>query len=170
MTSSHCAVVTLLVALVVGVQGHQIIYVDTENGTLNSSCWEGGLDQPCGSLELASTGAQRYKSTIAFLWRYETNYDTAITAPIAEQAMSSPPLPTMCDSICRCHEQANNDSMSPQLCNASCPPWFEPLVNVGQLFMTLSNVMKHCQNLPYYFVDNSSLTLIADYHNLDLLL
>ena len=53
MSCSQCAVAVLLVALVVGVQGHQIIYVDTENGTFDSSCWEGGLDQPCGSLELA---------------------------------------------------------------------------------------------------------------------
>ena len=63
MSYSQCAVAALLVSLVVGVQGHQIIYVDTENGTLNNSCWEGGLDQPCGSLELADTGAQRYNST-----------------------------------------------------------------------------------------------------------
>ena len=63
MSYSQGVVVTLLVALVVGVQEHQIIYVDTDNGTLNSSCWEGGLDQPCGSLELADTGAQRYNST-----------------------------------------------------------------------------------------------------------
>ena len=60
MSCSQCPVAALLVALVVGVRGHQIIYVDAENGTLNSSCWEGGLDQPCGSLELADTGAQRY--------------------------------------------------------------------------------------------------------------
>ena len=128
MSYSRCAVATLLVALVVGVQGHQIIYVDTENGTLNSSCWEGGLDQPCGSLELADTGAQRYNSTIALVLRYGTNYNTAITAPNTQQAMSSLSLPTKCNDICRCHKQANNhmcDSMSAQLCNASRPPWFE---------------------------------------------
>ena len=67
MSCSRCAVAALLVTLVVGVQGYQIIYVDTENGTLDSSCWEGGLDQPCGSLELANTGAQRYNSTIAVI-------------------------------------------------------------------------------------------------------
>ena len=96
MTSSHCAVAALLVALVVGVQGHQIIYVDTENGTLNSSCWEGGLDQPCGSLELAHTGAQRYNLNIAVLWRYGTNYNnpTPTTAPTTSQALSGPPLDT----------------------------------------------------------------------------
>ena len=82
MTSSQCALVALLVALVVGVQGHQIIYVDTENGTLNSSCWEGGLDQPCGSLELANTGAQRYNSTIAVLCRYGTIHNTSTTENI----------------------------------------------------------------------------------------
>ena len=63
MSYSQGVVAALLVALVIGVQGHQIIYVDTDNGALNNSCWEGGLDQPCGSLELADTGAQRYNST-----------------------------------------------------------------------------------------------------------
>ena len=43
MSCSQCAVAALIVALVFGVQGHQIIYVDTENGTLNNSCWEGAL-------------------------------------------------------------------------------------------------------------------------------
>ena len=80
MSYSQCVVAALLVALVVCVQGHQIIYVDTENGTLNSSCWEGGLDHPCSSLELADTGAKRYSSTIAILWRHgnSTNYFTGI--------------------------------------------------------------------------------------------
>ena len=73
MSCSQCAVAALLVALVVGVQEHQIIYVDNENGTLDSSCWKGGLDHPCGSFELADTGAQRYNSTIAVLYRYGTS-------------------------------------------------------------------------------------------------
>ena len=72
MSCCQCAATILLVALVVGVQGHQIIYVDTENGSLDNSCWEGGLDRPCGSLELADTGAQKYNSTIAVVVRYGT--------------------------------------------------------------------------------------------------
>ena len=124
MSCSQCAVVALLVTLVVGVQGHQIIYVDTENGTLNSSCWEGGLDQPCGSLELADTGAQKYNSTIAVVWRYGTSYNTPTT------------LPTIDNGTCRCEPTASRwnesaniqkySSVSAQSNNASCPPWFEP--------------------------------------------
>ena len=125
MSCSQCAVAALLVALVVGVQGHQIIYVDTENGTLNSSCWERGLDQPCGSLELADTGAQKYNSTIAVVWRYGTSYNTPTT------------LPTIDNGTCRCEPTASRwnesatiqkySSVSAQSYNASCPPWFEPL-------------------------------------------
>ena len=102
MSCSQCAVSALLVTLVVGVQGHQIIYVDTENGTLNSSCWEGGLDQPCGSLEVADTGAKRYNSTIAVLLRCGTSNNTSTTAATFPRALSSLPLPTT-DS--RCNDQ-----------------------------------------------------------------
>ena len=103
MSYSQGAVSTLLVALVVGVQGHQIIYVDTENGTLNSSCWEGGLDQPCSSLELANTGAQKYNSTIAVLLRYGTSHNTPTTALTTSQGLS----------LSKCNELAKN---------VSCPP------------------------------------------------
>ena len=39
MSCSHYAVAALLVALIVGVQGHQIIYVGNENGTLRMGHW-----------------------------------------------------------------------------------------------------------------------------------
>ena len=90
MSCSQCALVALLVALVVGVKGHQIIYVDTENGTLDSSCWEGGLDRPCGNLELANTGAQRYNSNIAVVLRYGTRSNS----PTIPHGLFCLPLPT----------------------------------------------------------------------------
>ena len=109
MSSSQCPVAALLVALAVGVQGHQIIYVDTENGTLNSSCWEGGLDQPCGSLELADTGAQRYNSTIAILQKYGTSINTLTRDK-------------ECNELAIVHKY---NLMSAKVVNASCPPWFK---------------------------------------------
>ena len=130
------AVAALLVTLVVGVQGHQIIYVDTENGTLDSNCWEGGLDLPCGSLELADTGAQRYNSIIAVLLRYGTSSNTPTTIPTSSQTLCHPPLPATdngtcrCElTSCRCNEFGNKkfDLEATQLGNASCPPWFEPI-------------------------------------------
>ena len=145
MSYSQGAVATLLVMLVVGVQGHQIIYVDTENGTLNNSCWKGGLDHPCGSLKLADTGAQRYNSTIAVVWRYGTNHHAAITAPNTPQALSCLPLPTKCIGVCRCHEQADNhmcDSMSGQSSNASCPPWFEPSNGTCKCGKTIHDIVE----------------------------
>ena len=109
MSCSQCAVAALLVALAVGVQGHQIIYVDTKNGTLNKSCWEGGLDQPCGSLELADTGAQRYNSTIAVLQRYGTSINTHTRDKERNELAIG-------------HKY---NLMSAQVVNASCPPWFK---------------------------------------------
>ena len=125
MSRSQCAVAVLLVTLVVGVRGHQIIYVDTEYGTLNSSCWEGGLDQPCGSLELADTGAQKYNSTIAIVWRYGTSHNTPTTAPTLPQALSYPPLATTNNGTCG-YADNKYKLVSGQCSNTSCPPWFEP--------------------------------------------
>ena len=107
MSYSQGALAALLVALAVGVQGHQIIYVDTENGTLDSNCWEGGLDLPCGSLELADTGAQRYNSTIAVLYRYGTSCNSPATVPISLQTLFCLPLPTINNGTCRCGPTAS---------------------------------------------------------------
>ena len=136
MSCSQCAVAALLVALVVCVQGHQIIYVDTENGTLNNSCWEGGLDQPCSNLELASVGAQRYNSTIALVLRYGTSCNTSPRAQNTLQTSSHLPLHNTsndtygCGStISTCNESVCNNqkcnSVSVQISNPVCPPWFE---------------------------------------------
>ena len=125
MSRSQCAVAVLLVTLVVGVRGHQIIYVDTESGTLNSSCWEGGLDQPCGSLELADTGAQKYNSTIAVVWRFGTSHNTPTTAPTLPQALSYPPLATTNNGTCG-YADNKYKLVSGQCSNTSRPPWFEP--------------------------------------------
>ena len=125
MSRSQCAVAVLLVTLVVGVRGHQIIYVDTESGTLNSSCWEGGLDQPCGSLELADTGDQKYNSTIAVVWRFGTSHNTPTTAPTLPQALSYPPLATTNNGTCG-YADNKYKLVSGQCSNTSCPPWFEP--------------------------------------------
>ena len=140
MSCSQCAVVVLLVTLVVGVQGHQIIYVDTENGTLNSSCWEGGLDQPCGSLELADTGAQKYNSTIAVVWRYGTSYNTPATLPTTDNGTSK------CEpTASRWNESATiqkYSSVSAQSYNASCPPWFEPSNGTCKCGKSIEGVVK----------------------------
>ena len=142
MIRSRCVFAALIVALVFGVQGHQIIYVDTENGTLNNSCWEGGLDNPCSNLELANTGAQRYNSTIAVLLRYGTSHNTSTTAPTTSRVFTYPQLATTGNSIFKCGPTDNkcNEPASNCTCrcnegnyqkyiysrNVSCPPWFEP--------------------------------------------
>ena len=153
MSCSQGAVTTLIVALVVGVQGHQIIYVDTENGTLNNSCWEGGLDQPCGSLELATTGAKRYNSTIAVVLRQGTSCTAAWTSL---QALSYPPSPTTKNDTCRCNELGNTQKMIQyqfsQVLHLALLGSNHPmaLANVGRVSMMLSSVMKHYKNLPYF--------------------
>jgi len=85
------AFAALFVALVAWVQGHPIIYVDTENGTLDNSCWKGGMDLPCGSLELADAGALRHNSTIAVLLKRGTGCDTRAKVPTIPQVLSCPP-------------------------------------------------------------------------------
>ena len=119
-----CAVVALLVTLIVGVQGHQIIFVDTENGMLNSSCWEGGLDQPCGSLELANTGAQRYNSTIAVLYRYTRVQNASQTSSYLPLHNTGNVTYGCGSTISTCNESVCNNqkctSVSVQTSNALC--------------------------------------------------
>ena len=149
MRYSQCAVAALFMALVVGVQGHQIIYVDTENGTLNSSCWEGGLDQPCGSLELADTGAQRYNSTIAVLLKYGTRRNTSTTVPTILQALSCPPLFTTdncTDKLDNNETYSQNHSESVQSNNISCPPWFEPFNDTCKCGESINGIV-NCNEL-----------------------
>ena len=142
MSYSQCAVAALLVTLVVGVQGHQIIYVDTENGTLNSSCWEGGLDQPCGSLELADTGAQKYNSTIAVLLRYRARCNIPTTTPTLPQALSYPPLAATNNGTCGYADNKKYKLVSGQCSNASCPPWFEPFNGTCKCGKTIHDIVK----------------------------
>ena len=142
MSCSQCAVAVLLVALVVGVQGHQIIYVDTENGTFDSSCWEGGLDQPCGSLELADTGAKRYNSTIALVLRYATSRNTAITAPTTQQALSCQAL----SCLTKRNELANY---------TSCPPWFEQSSGICKCGESIHDIVKCNETLQQSFILSS---------------
>ena len=148
MICSQSIFAALFVTLVVGVQGHQIIFVDTENGTLNSSCWEGGLDQPCGSLELANTGAQRYNSTIAVVLRHGTSCTTAPTSP---QSLSYLPLlPTTGNDTCRCNKLVNTPKynlMPAQTSNASCPPWFTPSNGTCKWGKTIHDIVKWNETL-----------------------
>jgi len=124
------------VALVVVVQGHLIIYVDTENGTLDNSCWEGGMDLPCGSLELADAGALRHNSTIAVLLKHGTGCDTRAKAPTIPQVLSCPPWFTKDSSthtlepsihiVDKSTDSQEFNSLSVPSRIVSCPPWFLP--------------------------------------------
>ena len=139
-------------ALVVSVQGHQIIYVDTENGILNSSCWEGGLDQPCGSLELADTGAQRYNSTIAVVLRHGTSCNASTTVLTTSKALSYSQLPTADNATCGCEPTVSRcnvsasiqkyDSVSSLSNNTSCHPWFEPSNGTCKCGETVHDIVK----------------------------
>ena len=83
----------LVVVVVTGtVSGHQqIIYVDTQNGTLDSSCWDSGTVLPCANLELALEGAQKRQSDAVVKqhlqiqklnWSYCCGYSTRCSACI----------------------------------------------------------------------------------------
>ena len=44
-----------------------IIYVHHDNGTMDSSCWTGGEDLPCATLDLALHGAEQIQPSIVFV-------------------------------------------------------------------------------------------------------
>jgi len=106
----------VLLALVVvvsteTVSNHQqIIYVDTQNGTLDSSCWDSGTVMPCASMELALEGAQKRQSDAVVLLlknnTYESRNSTCLIGVDTEQ------------DVALVHT-SNNSSV-----NTTCPPWF----------------------------------------------
>jgi len=146
------AVAALFVALVAWVQGHPIIYVDTENGTLDNSCWKGGMDLPCGSLELADAGALRHNSTIAVLLKRGTGCDTHAKVPTILQELSCPPWFTT-DSSTHTLEPSSHDadkstdsqefnSLSVPFRNVSFPPWFLPDNNSCKCGPSIHDIVK----------------------------
>ena len=44
-----------------------IIYGHHDNGTMDSSCWMGGEDLPCATLDLALHGAEQIQPSIVFV-------------------------------------------------------------------------------------------------------
>ena len=47
------------------------IFVDTTRGTLESTCWTGGEELPCNSLELALEGAWNINSSVVIVKQYK---------------------------------------------------------------------------------------------------
>jgi len=100
---------SLVVVVATGtISGHQqIIYVDTQNGTLDNKCWDSGTVMPCANLELALEGAQkRQNAAVALLLKnntYESRNSTGLIGVDTEQ------------DVVLVHT-SNNSS--------ACPPWF----------------------------------------------
>ena len=72
MTPYKCCLLFLIVSLVVPLSSSSMslqsaVYVDTTEGVLESSCWTGGENQPCRSLEFAVEGAQKLNSAVVIV-------------------------------------------------------------------------------------------------------
>ena len=68
MEGCVAVIVVACVAVASSLAEQQVIFVDTESGTLDSSCWTGGPGNPCRSPELAFEGiGTNCSNTISFL-------------------------------------------------------------------------------------------------------
>lgn len=117
------------------VDGHSIVYVDTENGTLNNSCWKGGPDLPCQSLELGLEGAEKHDTKVAIFVKKGGDFSNTAVMPATQIR----------------NQDNNNSSFS-----MSCPPpglstvhQIMVLVNAATPLKILLGVMSLCRNLPY---------------------
>lgn len=80
-------------------ENYHVMYTNGESGTFNKSCWSGGEEMPCASLELALEGAQYLNSTTV----------------IVEQ------------SQCVGNTTTNDyTSISESEATSECPPWMYP--------------------------------------------
>ena len=105
---------SLVVVVATGtVSGHQqIIYVDTQNGTLDSSCWDSGTVMPCANMELALEGA-----AVVLLLKnntYESRNSTGLIGVDTEQDVVVVHTSNN-SSICTC----GNDLGGVVICNSS---------------------------------------------------
>ena len=131
MAYSTAIIFAILAAVEFGtVDGRSIVYVDTENGTLNNSCWEGGPDLPCQSLELGLEGAKRHDTKVAILVKKDEVFSNRTVNQIKNPDNNS-----------------NSNSMG-------CPPGLfvhlvMALVNAATPLKTLLSVTNLCRNPPY---------------------
>ena len=106
--------------------GHQqIIYVDTQNGTLDSSCWDSGTVMPCANMELALEGAQKRRSDAVVLLlknnTYESRNSTGLIGVDTEQDVVLVHTSNN-GSICTC----GNELGGVVICNSSLQESFIP--------------------------------------------
>jgi len=71
---------------------YRVIYVNSCNGTFNKSCWNGGEEMPCASLELALEGAEYQNSTTVIVEQSQcvgnTTNDNSTLQPESETILS----------------------------------------------------------------------------------
>ena len=94
----------------------QPVYVDCSNGIQDKTCWNGGLDLPCNSLDLAMEGAELLNTTVIVVgpgkcrrknkpqWNNSGNQDqTLLSKEDSAELGTCPPwfLPTE-NATCKC--------------------------------------------------------------------
>ena len=87
----------------------QPVYVDCSKGTQDKTCWNGGLDLPCNSLDLAMEGAELLNTTVMVLGPRECK----------RQKSHSNIMPKI-------HKMNETTSSADK-----CPPWFIPTGNAS---------------------------------------
>ena len=88
----------------------QPVYVDCSKGTQDKTCWNGGLDLPCNSLDLAMEGAELKNTTVSVL------------------------TPRQCERQCKSHSSVISPIQKMNEITSSadeCPPWFIPTGNAS---------------------------------------
>jgi len=72
-------------------ENYHVIYINGESGSFNSSCWNGGEEMPCASLDLALKGAEYLNSTTVIVEQSQCvgNTTTNVYTTISESKASS---------------------------------------------------------------------------------
>ena len=90
----------------------QPVYVDCSKGTQDKTCWNGGLDLPCNSLDLAMEGAELQNTTVMVLGPGGCKHQ--------------------CQSCSDATYTQRNSKMNRITSSADkCPPWFIPTGNAS---------------------------------------
>ena len=104
----------------------QPVYVDCSNGSHSKACWNGGMDLPCKSLDLAMEGAELQNTTVIVLG------------------------PGECKSQCQSHGDITYSRMEGRV--DGCPPWFNLTGNSCKCAKTPQEIVSCNQTLNETFL------------------
>ena len=148
--------VTLLVSvaslMAVSAEYDSVIYVDPEYGRVDNSCWTGGVDVPCKTVELALEGARRVSTSVSPVVLVQPKCPTAARSSKDITAFRNA-SPNVYDSADSCPTWQHRNETGECVCGAT----LHDVVNCDDKFNDTSVLSCYCMT----FSDEHKTTVLG---------